>query len=987
MTEYAPGPGIRRAMLALPALLLAVIASPQSMSQSQSASAIPIQIPTQAPTPGQMPTPDQLRMLNQLPEGQRQELMRALGISDIDLQRQAQTELQFPELFQPRTSPTEEPVGPPLLEAGSTIIVKLQLPRMETLDDAVGRQRRDRPARPRPEPGTQTADVELQELQELSRLGTDGDVNPELERLFLQRLERNSQLGKVLGAATYVLDREGRLRFPGVTTIALAGLTEHQAARRIEAEPALRPLVAEVMLLPLEPFGVEALEPFGQELFEEVPLTFAPATDVPVPPEYVLGPGDEVRVQLFGKENAFHSLYVSREGTLNFPGIGPVVVAGLTYGEMRDLLEQHVSEQMIGVNVSITMGELRSIRVFVLGDATRPGSFTVSGLSTMTNALFVSGGISPAGSMRKVQLKRGGRTVQTLDLYELLLNGDSSHDARLQPNDVLFVPPRGPTVALAGEIQRPAIYEITGERTLEELVRLGGGLLPTAFSATARVERIDPAGGRSIHTFDLDSVAGRDAAVRNGDRITISPIPDDVFTNHVTLAGHVQRPGPYQWQSGMRLSELIPSVNHLRADADRHYVLIQRQSDLTGPIELISADLAAALAAPGGADDPLLQNLDTATVFDLGSGRTAVIAPLLRQLRQQAVYGSPAREVQIAGMVHAPGVYPLEDGMRISDLIRAGASLTDSAFGLRAEIARYEVEEGSRRIIDLKEVDLAAVLSGDPAADMPLAPFDILNIRQISEWRRKGSVLLEGEVKFPGRYPIEPGETLGDVLARAGGLTDHAFPEGSVFLREDLREREREQIDRLAARLEADLTTMALQAGRAAAIQGVRAPDQSVSVGQSILGQLRRAEPMGRLVIDLPGVIAGKKDLDVLLRNGDRLHVPELRQEVMVLGEVQYATSHMLKPGLRRDDYVSASGGLTVNADDDRIYVVRANGAVIGGDERSKWFKRSSNLEMRPGDSIVVPLDVDRVPALALWQSSTSILYNIAVAVAAIGSL
>jgi protein involved in polysaccharide export with SLBB domain len=337
-------------------------------------------------------------------------------------------------------------------------------------------------------------------------------------------------------------------------------------------------------------------------------------------------------------------------------------------------------------------------------------------------------------------------------------------------------------------------------------------------------------------------------------------------------------------------------------------------------------------------------------------------------------------------MVHAPGAYPLEEGMRVSDLIRAGGNLTDSAYVLTAEIARYRVENGSRRVVDMKEVDLAAVLAGDAAADLPVEPFDQLNIRQVSEWRSRGSVLLEGEVRFPGRYPIEAGETLSSVLARAGGLSDLAFADGSVFLREDLKEREREQIDRLIGRLESDIAIMMLQSARAAAVQGVRGPEQSLAVGQSILGQLRGAEPLGRLVIDLPDLLAGKKEVDVILRDGDRLLVPPVKQEVMVLGEVQYATSHLLKPGLKREDYLAASGGLTVNADDNRIYIVRANGAVIGSDG-NRWFRRGESVDMRPGDAIVVPLDVDRVPALALWQSSTSILYNLAIAVAAIGSL
>lgn len=949
------------------------------------------QIPTQLPPPGtaipgapmQAPTAEQLQMLQQLPESERQALMQSLGISTGSTpgQTTGATLLQpTPPTIAP-LPPEKEPPGPPVLEAGSTVIVKLRLPRTNGEPQLEPLSRKPSDAGPTP-----PADEELSELQQLARLESGGTVDPDVERLFQQRLQRNPQLGQLLGAATYVIDREGRINFPGVARIALAGLTEIQAARRIEAEPTLRPLTAEVMLLPLERFGVEALEPFGYYLFRDLALSFFPATDVPVPPEYTLGPGDEVRVQLFGKRNESYSFVVTREGEINFPQTGPIPVAGLSFGELRDLIQERVAQQMIGVSASVTMGQVRTIRVFVLGDVERPGSYVVTGLSTMMNALFVGGGVSESGSLRNVQLKRGGRTIQTLDVYDLLLRGDSRHDSRLQSNDVLFVPPRGATVAIGGEVQRPAIYEIAGERNIDQVIALAGGLTATAYAATARIERIDVTGGRSVHTVNLDEPSGRQAAVRNGDRLTVDPLPDDVLTDHVTLAGHVLRPGPYEWRPNMRLTDLIRSVNDLKADADRHYVLIQRQADRTGPVQVLSADLAAALAAPGGPDDPVLQNLDSATVFDRGSGRTAVMTPLLRQLREQAVYGQPAREVEIGGMVHAPGTYPLEEGMRVSDLIRAGADLNESAYGLTAEVTRYEVEGGTRRVIDLREIDLAAVLAGDPAADLELAPYDQISIRQVSQWRRKGSVLVQGEVQFPGRYTIEPGEQLSSVLARAGGLTGLAFPEGGVFLREDLKQREREQIDRLVSRLETDLATMLLRAGQAAAIQGVRAPDQSISVGQSILGQLRRAEPLGRLVIDLPGLLAGDTSLDVALRDGDRLLIPETKQEVMVVGEVQYATSHLVKPELRRDDYVAASGGVTANADEDRVYVVRANGSVEGA-SGSRWFSRSDNVEVRPGDAIVVPLDVDRVPALAMWQSSTSIIYNLAVAVAAIGAL
>ena len=903
------------------------------------------------PGEAQTPTPEQLRMLQQLPEGQRQELMRSMGIEAMSLGDAA---LEFPDTVRPPELDDEAKDGPPRLQAEDTIIVRLELP----------------------EPGA------LGPGQEFERR-----VDRDFERRVEEAMRRNPQLEEVKGAATYVLDRAGRIHFPGIASIALAGLTEIEAARRLEAEPSLRIFEAKVTLLPLERFGAEALEPFGYFLFKGAPVTFAPATDVPVPPDYVVGPGDQVRVQLFGSENVLHTLVVNRDGSLNFPQLGPVAVAGMGFQDMREMLQRRVSEQLIGVNASITMGELRSIRVFVLGDVTRPGSFTVSGLSTMTNALFVSGGVTPVGSLRNVQLRRNGELVQRIDLYDLLLNGDSRNDARLLPNDVLFVPPRGPTVAVSGEVQRPAIYELSGERSLAEVIRLAGGLTTTAFAGAVRLERIDPAGGRSVQTVNLGTDAGRGAAVRGGDIVSVGPVLD-LLTEHVSLAGHVQRPGAFEWRQGMRLTDLIGSVNHLKPDADRHYVLIRRQPDLSGSIEVLSADLAAALSNPRGPADPLLQSLDQVMVFDLATGRAAVMEPLLKQLRRQAVFGDPAREVTVGGMVRAAGTYPLEYGMRVSDLIRAGASLSDSAYGLTAELSRYEVRDGMRRVVELVEVDLAAALSGDFGADLVLQPFDFLNIKQISEWRRQGSIELKGEVRFPGLYPFEAGERLSNVIARAGGLTRHAFVEGGIFLREDLRRRERDQIERLVNRLEADLASLSMQAARAAAAQGAGASAlQSFGVGQALLTQLRRVEPMGRLVIDLQAVLKGDASHDVVLKDSDQLLIPERSQEVMVLGEVQHATAHIYAPGLSRNDFINASGGLTANADDRRIYIVRANGAVVAGQGRNAWFRDSGAMDIRPGDTIVVPMNIDRMPALAMWQSVTSILFNLAVAVAAVGSL
>jgi protein involved in polysaccharide export with SLBB domain len=774
------------------------------------------------------------------------------------------------------------------------------------------------------------------------------------------------------------------LHLPGVASIPLAGLTVEEAARRISAEDSLEIFDALVTYLPLDPEGREALEPFGYLTFKgRVAASFQPPTDMPVPQDYVVGPGDIVSVQLFGNVNAQNELPVNRDGNINFPEIGPIAVAGLEFSEMRDVIEQRVGEQMIGVRTSITMGELRSIRVFVLGDVNRPGSYSVSSLSTVTNAMYLAGGVAPGGTLRDVQIKRNGKLVRRIDGYEFMLRGDTSDDIRLQPGDVIFVPPVGVQVGIEGEVRRPAIYEINGEKTVADVIDLAGGTLPTAYRGKVRLERVGPDADRRVVSVDLRDPKGRSTPIVDGDVIYVDPVIDRL-AGSVRLTGHLYRPGAYQWTSGMRLSDLIPSLSYLKPKADRNYLLIRREIEASGPVSTVSADLEAALRSPHSDADPVLLERDEIFVFDLETGRKRQIGPILEDLALQASFGEPGREVAVSGHVRAPGRYPLEDGMRVSDLIRAGAGLQEAAYGLDAELTRYVVGPDRRRQSELVKVSLAEILAGDSTADVLLQPYDILQVKETPLWREQWSVEIRGEVNFPGKFAITSGETLLNVLERAGGLTEFAFPEGSVFIREDLKEREREQLNRLADRIESDLATIGLQAAR---FEDANV-SQTMGLGQSLLSQMRDAEPVGRLVIDLPYLLEhSDAEHDLVLKDGDTLIIPGQTQTVTVLGEVQYSTSHLFRAGLDRDDYLSLSGGLTVNADKKRIYVVKANGAVVVGSSGSKWFRRSAATGIEAGDTIVVPLDVDRMPSLALWRTSTTILYNLAISVAAIGSL
>ena len=796
------------------------------------------------------------------------------------------------------------------------------------------------------------------------------------------RLE--AMLQRALRGNPYKLDASGVLRISGVAPIPLAGLTEEQATARLNRDPALSEFEIELTLLPLEKLDAEALKPFGYDLFAGVPSTFAPVTDVPVPTEYVIGPGDRVEVQLIGNSKGRYSLTVNRDGRINFPELGPVAVAGMRFEELKARIEQRVSEQMIGTQAVVTMGDLRSIRVFVLGEAERPGSYTVSGLSTITNALFASGGVRTIGSLRNIQLKRNGQLVTRLDLYDLLLNGDTSNDVRLLPGDVIFIPPVGTTAGVTGEIRRPAIYELKGEATAADLLHLGGGLTPEADARLATINRIDERRDRVVLDVDLSNAQSRGTRLRAGDVLRI-PSARPTYANAVQLKGHVHRPSAFQYRSGLRLTDVLPSIDELKPNADLHYVLIRREQPGSRRVSVVSADLEQAWSAPSTDANPLLSPRDQVIVFDLEAGRGQYLAPLIEELKLQAISSEPSRLVRVSGQVRAEGEYPLEPGMTVSDLVRAGGGLAEQAYGGEAELARYIVRDGQTRRAEVLKIDLARALVGDPAADLLLGPFDTLVVKQISEWSEREVVRLEGEVRFPGEYPIARGETLRSLIARAGGLTSLGYPRGSVFTREYLKERERQQIEALTDRMRQDLGMLALQASQAGGTAASQA-SETLAVGQSLLRDLQAAEPVGRLVIDLERVMAaesGSSD-DLVLRGGDRLRVPKRPQEVTVIGEVQNATSHLFDPALTRDDYLRMSGGTTQKADNRRIYIVRANGSVEAG-TGSRWF-RSGDHAIQPGDTIVVPLDAERMRPLPMWQAVTSILFNLAVAVAAVNS-
>ncbi len=805
-------------------------------------------------------------------------------------------------------------------------------------------------------------------------------------------------------------------------------------------------------------------KPFGYDVFANAPLTFAPTLDIAVPDNYVVGAGDSLSIQIFGKENFDYELAVTREGQVVIPELGAFSVSGLTFNEVKQVLAAEIKNKVLGVEVVVALSDLRSIRVFVLGDAFKPGQYVLSSLSSITHALFAAGGISDIGSLRNIQLKRAGQLVTTLDLYDLLINGDSSNDVLLKSGDVVFINPVGDKITVEGEVTRPAIYELAKGETFQAAIKMAGGLLPSAYPASTVVERFNERNLRTVKNIDLTNSKVLTQEVRSGDYIKVMKT-SDIVEDSVTIIGAVARPGKYQWHQGQRITDLVPSIDaYLADDADLTYSLIIREKDIGRNIEVLQFSFFDALSDPQSKDNYELQSRDRILVFsnvemastDLGSldsfamtkqellelekenaekkyqdkqfwqyydsensasalnlveevdkaeetlkqtyqsieeltgevekepelrelsffSRKRLLAPVIEQLRRQAASGQPIQMVEIDGAVKYPGIYPLAKDGRISDLVKAAGGLQESAFLDTAEMTRNEIVNGQAEKLAMK-ISLALALTGDLQQNKLLASKDRLNIHHIPAWQENHTVELRGEFVFPGKYTIRRGETLGQLIQRAGGFTDFAYLEASLFTREKLKQLELKNLVKVSESLRMEIASKTLSDK-----DGNTSFDYQQT--NQLLADLTNVEPIGRLVVDIPSIISNS-EFDVILEDGDVLYIPAKQNSVNVVGQVQVASSHIYKSGLTAFDYLELSGGSKKQADEDRIYVIKANGAVEIPNDNS-WFESNSG-GLAPGDTVVVPLDSYYMEDLSLWQAATQIIYQAAVAVAAISNL
>ncbi|THB63330.1 MAG: hypothetical protein D6B27_12450, partial [Gammaproteobacteria bacterium] len=538
----------------------------------------------------------------------------------------------------------------------------------------------------------------------------------------------------------------------------------------------------------------EKIKQFGYDLFAGTPTTFAPAANIPVPYSYIVGPDDNVIIQLYGKQNETHDLIVSREGYLNFPGIGPVLVAGMSFAQMQEMLKDKIDKQLIGVKASITLGVLRSIRIFVLGEVERPGSYTVSSLSTMTNALFVSGGVKGIGSLRNIQLKRAGKIVTEMDLYDLLLNGDTSADVMLKPGDVIFVPPVGKTVGITGEVRRPAIYEIKNEKTIKQLLDMAGGLLPTAYASMASIQRVNSKDQRVYKDVDLKKEAAKEKLL-DGDVLKVYSVLDKV-EGVVLLQGHVRREIGVSWSQGMRLTDIIPSVDALLPNVDLSYLLVEREVASNKSIEVISVNLEKVFQNTKSSENIKLNSGDKITAFKVAGDRAGAIADLVEKLKQQATQLSPAKVISIEGNVKSPGEYPLHKRMTLEDAIFAGSNILP-----RTDLDYVLIKRVDQRTGEISVLQTNLSLNGN-ASNFMLEPEDTIYIfDKVSDRQKLLSPLMaeisgnveksttaqlvnvEGQVRFPGNYPYIEGMTADDLVKAAGGYLQSVYLQDAEITR------------------------------------------------------------------------------------------------------------------------------------------------------------------------------------------------------------
>ncbi len=719
-----------------------------------------------------------------------------------------------------------------------------------------------------------------------------------------------------------------------------------------QANPAHPPSLAPLNLPPEAPTEFQTfvgsttgqtLAIFGAQLFKTVPSTFAPLDLTPVPLDYRIGPGDELRIRAWGQVSFQINVRVDRSGEIFLPQVGPVHVANLPFSDLNGHLREAIGRVYHNFDLTVDVGQIHSIQVYVTGQARRPGLYTISSLSTLVDALFSSGGPSAQGSMRHIQLRRGGALVTDFDLYDLLIHGDKSKDVKLQSEDVILIPPAGAQVALVGSVRTAAIYELRQNESLSELLADAGGVTSTASEARFSVERID--NHRERHAMEVapDS-AGLAMTLSDGDLVRVYSIVP-IYRKTVTLRGNTANPGRFSWRPGMRLSDLIPDKESL---ITRNYWWKRAQLGLPAP------ESADAPTQPGAAQQ------------EKNSGDTTVAAA---QAATKQI-PLPAQHTEVREL--APEI--------------------DWKY---AVIERLDAESLQTKLIPFDLGKL--VLEHDASQDLELQPGDVISIFSEADIRvpvaqQLKLVTLDGEFAHAGVYEVRPGETLRALVERAGGLTDDAYLYGSEYTRESTRALQQARIDEYVRSQSQRIrqSNLAMASSALSSPQEMASAAAAESSERDMLANLRQIRATGRIVLRFKPDSRGIQSLpDIVLEGGDHFFVPSAPATVSVVGAVYDQNSFLYAKGLKTADYLREAGGANREADRGHMFIIRADGEVVSREMRATLWSGGdfSSQEINPGDAIVVPEKVFKPNAMRGFIDWSQVFSQFALGAAAMNEL
>ena len=677
----------------------------------------------------------------------------------------------------------------------------------------------------------------------------------------------------------------------------------------------------------------EQLQRFGNQIFQNDVASRDVSSDLAASRDYVLGTGDGVTIEMWGLISRHLTMTVDRDGRLFLPDAGAVTVSGKTIAEANDLIQAVLQKQFVNIRSDLSLTRIRTIRVYIVGDVVRPGAYDISALSTVLNVIGAAGGISDRGSYRHIRQLRANSLVGEIDLYDFLLNGVGSQTTRLQPGDTFLIPPVTSQVAISGMVRRPAIYELRDEKNLQQAINLAGGLMVAASLKDITVERVQTDSGRMMIPVDVPQADSARAAalssftIQNGDQIRIGSIAP-YSKDSVYLSGHVLNPGKFSYRLGMTVLDVIRSYGDL----------LPEPSDRAEVVRLSPPDF-----------HPQVFDFNLADVL---SGKTTVKLESFDTIRIYGRYEFDAPKVAIYGEVLRPGEYPLGQNMSAVDLVRMAGGFKRSAFTEQADLVSYTSRPDGQIDVERQSIQIGKAMGGLEDTDFRLKPGDVLTIRQLTGWNDIGSsVKIAGEVAHAGTYGIERGERLSSVLKRAGGFTSLAYTRGAVITRQQVREIDQKARDTMIQRVESSFPQYkGTNTGEAAALASAFQAQQ-----QQILKRLREQPVIGRQIIHISDDISKWENTpaDIEMRAGDQIIIPKLPNFVAVEGQVNSPSAVTFTPGKQAKWYLGRAGGVAGFGDHKKIFIVRADGSVVGSGGQSMFSGGVTDTVMQPGDTIV----------------------------------